>query len=271
MLGLAEQVRGHDLGVALAVGDDQNLTGPGHHVDAHLAEDLLFRLGHELVAGANDFVHLRHALGAIGQGGHRLGAAHPEDPVHPADAGGGQDIGGDLAVLPRGRDHTDLLHPRQLGRDAIHQDAGGIGRRAPGHIQAHPLQGQDLLAHEDALLVVDQKAVAHLALVEGDDAVGGPVEDLHQAGVGSPEALVDGAHPHLDGGQVHPVKFLGVFLQGGVPACLDVGQDGLDGRGHRVHRVLPGKDGLPVGLPFFEDLDHFFSASLAATCSRRPS
>ena len=212
MLGLAEEVCRHDLGVAGPVGDHQDLTGAGHHVDAHLAKDLLLGLGHELVAGAHDLVHLGHALGAVGQGGHGLGAPHPENPVHPADPGGGQDVGGDLPVLPRRGDHAQLLHPGQLGGDGVHQNAGGVGRRAPGDVQPHPGQGDHLLAHEDALLVVDQKAVAHLVLVEGGDPLGSPVEDVHQGGVGSPEALLQGPGAHLHGGNLHPVKFLGVFL-----------------------------------------------------------
>ena len=89
VLGLAEQVGGDDAGVTLAVGDDQDLAGTGHHVDADLAEDLLLGLGHELIAGADDLIHAGHTLGAVSQGGYGLCPAHAEDAVDAADAGGG--------------------------------------------------------------------------------------------------------------------------------------------------------------------------------------
>ena len=89
MLSLAEQVGGDDAGVTLAVGDDQDLAGTGHHVDADLAEDLLLGLGHELVAGADDLIHTGYALGAVSQGGYGLCPAHAEDAVDAADAGSG--------------------------------------------------------------------------------------------------------------------------------------------------------------------------------------
>ena len=179
-------------------------------------------------------------------------------------------LGAIFPSFPGGGDHADLLHPRQLGGDGVHQNAGGIGRRAPGDIEAHPLQGQDLLPHEDAPLVVDQKAAAHLVLVEGGDALSRPVEDVHQGGVGSPEALLQGPGAHLHGGELHPVKLLGVFLQSGVSVGLHVGQDGPDGLRHGVHRVLPGKNRGAVGLRFLQDPNHFFSASLAATWAFSP-
>ena len=103
VLGLAEQVGGDDAGVALAVGDDQDLAGTGHHVDGHLAEDLPLGLGHEGVAGADDLVHAGDALGAVGQGGYGLGPAHAEDAVDARRSGRRPRYWrGDLAVRCRG-------------------------------------------------------------------------------------------------------------------------------------------------------------------------
>ena len=118
----------------------------------------------------------------------------------------------DLAVLVRGRDHEDLLDPGQLGGDAVHDHAGGVSGGAAGDVQAHSLQGNDLLTHDDAGLVVDDEAVADLVLVEGGHTLGGTVEDIHQEGVGVAEPVVNGACAHLHRGDVCPVKFLGILL-----------------------------------------------------------
>ena len=250
MFGLAEQVGGHDLRAAFAIGNHQNLTGAGHHVNAHLAKHLLLCLRHKLVAGTHNFIYLGDALRAVGQSGHRLGAPHPKHPVHPADPGRRQDVGGNLPIFPRRGHHADLLYPGQLGGDAVHQHAGGIGGGAAGDVEPHPRQGEDLLPHEDAVLLIDQKAVADLVLVEGGDSLGGPIENLHQKGVRAAEALVHRPGAHLQGGEFHPVKRLGILLQRLVPPGFHLGQNGPDRFLHRVHRVLPGKDLSPVGLRF---------------------
>ena len=47
--------------------------------------------GDKDVAGAQDLVDPGHALGAIGQGGDGLGAAHAEDAAHAGDVAGAED------------------------------------------------------------------------------------------------------------------------------------------------------------------------------------
>jgi len=152
--------------------------------------------------------------------------------------------------LSGGGHHEDLLDPGQLGGEAVHADAGGVSGGAAGDVQAHPLQGDDLLAHDNAGLVVDDEAVADLVLVEGGHPLGGPVEDIHQEGVGVAEAVVDGTGAHLHGGEVCPVKFLGILLQCGVAVGLHVLDDGTDGGLYALHRVLPGKDGVTADFCF---------------------
>ena len=116
VLGLAEQVGGHPGGSAAAVSQDQDLAGAGDHVDAHLAVDLALGGGHIDVAGAHDLVHRRHALGAIGQGRHRLRPAGLEDAGDAGHRRRRQDGGGHPAVPAGGGDHDDLGHPRPPGR-----------------------------------------------------------------------------------------------------------------------------------------------------------
>ena len=103
VLGLAQQVGGHPGGVAAAVGQHQDLAGACDHVDAHLAEDLPLGGGDIDVAGADDLVHRRDALGAVGQRGHGLCAAGLEDLGHACGGRGGQDdAGSTLPSLPGG-------------------------------------------------------------------------------------------------------------------------------------------------------------------------
>ena len=79
VLGLTQQVGGHPGGVTAAVGQHQDLAGAGDHVDAHLAEDLPLGGGDIDVARADDLIHGRDGLGAVGQRSHGLCAACLED------------------------------------------------------------------------------------------------------------------------------------------------------------------------------------------------
>ena len=71
-------------GVGCAVCHNENLTGTGDHIDRNQTVDLLFGFCHEGIARADDFIHLGNALGAVGQSGNGLRAAHFEDLVYPS-------------------------------------------------------------------------------------------------------------------------------------------------------------------------------------------
>ena len=73
------------------VGDDQRLGRPGQQVDADAAEQLALGLRHIGVAGADDHVDRRDALGAERHGRHRLHAAEHVDLVGAAEMLGGDD------------------------------------------------------------------------------------------------------------------------------------------------------------------------------------
>ena len=108
MLGLTQQVGGHPGGVTAAVGQNQDLAGACYHVDAHLAKDLPLGSGDIDIARADDLIHRRDALGAVGQRGHGLCAAGLEDPGHACGGRGGEDDRIDLTVLTGGSGHDDL-------------------------------------------------------------------------------------------------------------------------------------------------------------------
>ena len=79
VLGLGQQVGGHEGGRRRFVGQHHDLARPGDAVDGHLAVDAPLGQGHEQVARPDDHVHGRQPLDAVSQGRHRLGAADAVD------------------------------------------------------------------------------------------------------------------------------------------------------------------------------------------------
>ena len=169
MLRLGEEVRGGVRGIGLRVGDDQDLAGAGDHIDGRDPEDLAFGFRDEGIPRTHDLVGFRDAFGAVGQSRHRLRPADLEDAVDPGDPRRGQNDGIHLSVPTRRRGDHELLYAGDLGRDGIHQHCGRIRGGPPGHIDAHALQRQDLLAHDNALPIVQDEAAPTLLIVERPD------------------------------------------------------------------------------------------------------
>ncbi|MNF45084.1 hypothetical protein D3C84_262090 [compost metagenome] len=176
--------------------------------------------GHIDVARTDHLVHLRHALGAVGQRGHGLGAADGEHPVDPGDAGGGQHQLVDFAA--RGRHHHhhfgDTGH---LGRNGVHQHRRRIGRLAARHIQAGAIQRGDLLAEHGAVGLGVGPGVLLLPLVVEAHALGGLLQRRAlldtDAGQGQLQALA--RQDQLGhGGRLDAVEALGVLDQRGIAA-----------------------------------------------------
>ena len=122
MFRLREQIGGDENRVAGRVGDHEDLGGSGDHIDRDHAENLLFGFCDEGVAGADDLVDLRDALGAVGERGDRLRASDLENAVDARDVGGGEDRGIDLSVLAGRRHHHDGFAAGDLGGDRVHQN-----------------------------------------------------------------------------------------------------------------------------------------------------
>ena len=268
VLGLTQQVCCHPCRVAAAVGQHQNFAGACDHIDAHLAEHLALGGGNVDVAGANDLIHRRDALGAVGQRRHSLCAAGLENFGHACRGGGGQNDRVHLAVLPGGGGHDDLGHARHLGGDDIHKHGGGVGRRAAGHIHARLFNGGVLLPQHDAGLIVHHKVLVHLLAVEVLDVGRRLPQGLEEIGVHARKGLVDLFLCDLQVFNDSPVKFQGVVLQGLVAPGTHIGNDAV----HHVLHVLLGADVAVqdlFGLQLVEvvQLDHFAS-SLFCSCAR---
>ena len=78
MLGLGHQVGGQPGGVAI-LSDQHHLGRPGQKLNGHLASQQLLGGGDVKVTRADNLVHPRHGLGAVGQRGNGLHATHGQD------------------------------------------------------------------------------------------------------------------------------------------------------------------------------------------------
>ena len=258
VLGLAQQVGGHPGGVGLAVGDDEYLARPGYHVYGHLAEDLALGLRDEGVAGADDLVHLRYRLGAVGERGHGLGPAHAEDAADARNLRRGEyDVADRPAAGGGGHDH--LVHAGDPRGDAVHQHAAGVGRRAAGDVQAHALERDDPLAEQRAVFAAHDVAARELPPVELAYVLRRRLHDLQELRVHALIGRVQLGGRDLEGDALGAVKLRVVFHERGVAVLAHVGDD----LGHdAAHARAAGHtaDDFGIGdLPALYDLQHFNS------------
>ncbi len=86
MLSLRKEVRRHKARVGARVSEDDNLRGPGDHVDADDAEHPPLRRRDVGIAGPDNLVDRGDGLRPVGECGDRLRAADPIDLVDANDA-----------------------------------------------------------------------------------------------------------------------------------------------------------------------------------------
>jgi hypothetical protein len=202
VLGLRGEVDRHQRGIGLRACDHEHVGRPGEPVDPDVAADQALGLLHVEVARAGDDVGARDALGAVGERGDRVGAAHRVDGVGPAQRARREDQG-----MGARRADDDLVDARGAGGDHAHDDRRGIWRAAAGDVDrraAHRDLAQGhrvLLGENDPALVVDP-GLGHRA----------DVGDRH---------LQPGAHV---GGQRVGADRLGAQRPGGAVEALDVAQ-----------------------------------------------
>jgi hypothetical protein len=104
-----------------------------------------------------------------------LCATNGEGACDAGHVGRGQHQGVALAAR-RGHHHDDLAYASHVGRYGIHQQRRRIGRLAAGHVDAHAVQGRDLLTQQGAVFIAVLPALAiglQLALVVAADALRG--------------------------------------------------------------------------------------------------
>ena len=189
------------------------------------AESLPLRLRDKGVAGTHDLVRPGDALRPISQGGHGLGPAAAEYPVHPRNPRRRQNNGSDLSAAGGGRNHHDLGAPGDLGGYAVHENGRGQGGGAAGDIYANFFNGRDLLAQHHAGLLADRKPVLYLSLVEGADIFRRFLQYRPKIGLQIRQGLVQLFAGDLQRIDVRMVELLCVPPQGGVAVFPDLGDD----------------------------------------------
>ena len=139
VLGLREEIHRHPVRVGAAVAHDHDLGRAGDHVDADDAEHLPLGGGDVGVARADDLVHRRYRLRAVGERGDRLRAA---DREHAVDAADRRRREHELVALAAGRGHRhdDFAHARHLRRHGIHDHRRRVGGLAAGHVDADAVE-----------------------------------------------------------------------------------------------------------------------------------
>ena len=170
VLRLSEQVGRAERGICRLVGDDDRFARAVEGVDAHVTEDRALRQRDEDVARPAHLIDLRHALGAVGEGGDRLRAAHAEDAVDSGDVGGDELERRDLPLPIGGRGDQHLLHAGRLRWQHGHQHGRGVDGRGAWHVAAYARQRPHPHAYAIALKALH--GVATLLFVEGAHPIG---------------------------------------------------------------------------------------------------
>ena len=223
-------------GVGRLVGDDQDLGGPGEQVDAHLAVELPFGLGHVRVPRPGDQVDPVDRLGAQRHGRHRLHPAEQIDLVRAGQAHRRHRRGRDLAVDRRSAGH----HPRHARHLRGHdRHVGGGGQRVPAAGDVGADRG-----HRDMPVAQDDSGPG-LDLEVGHRVRAGACAKVRTCSWTNPmssstcagsrgDQLVDllGGEPERLGAPA--VEPLGVRPHCGIAALPDVGDDAGDAVPHFV-------------------------------------
>ena len=169
MLGLAQQVDGDQERVGAVVGDDEDLGGAGHQVDADLAEELTLRLGDVRIARADDHVDGGDRLGADRERGDGLDAADEVDLVGAGEVHGrDRRVGDDAARCGSHRRHA--LHAGDLRRQDRHVRRSEQRVAPAGDVGADRVDRDVLLPEEHARFDLGLEVGQRVALQLGEPA-----------------------------------------------------------------------------------------------------
>src|SRR5205814_2218472 len=158
------------------VGHDDGLGWAVDGVDADMTKDLALGERDEDIAGAADLVDARDRLGAVGEGGNRLGAARHENPGDTGDRGGRELHGRHASFRAGGADHARRRNARHSGREHRMEDRRGIYRAGAWDIETNGLEGPHL--DTEAVFDIGIKDTPALAFVVAADAAGGELQGL---------------------------------------------------------------------------------------------
>ena len=228
VLGLRQQVGGHEHRVGAGVGDDQHFRRPRRHVDRRPVRALgCLPLGlvDPGIAGAEQLLATRHAGRAQAHRGDRLRPAELEDARVRRVGRGDQHRGIGAAVAARRRAQHDLAAAGELRRDRQHQRSRRQGRAAGRHVQPDRADRPQHALAAHARRGVQRVGPRHAGAVEGVDARGRLVDrrtqrlSYRRQGGGAFGGI------DLERLQAHAVVMLGEHAQRDIAARGHVGHD----------------------------------------------
>ena len=284
MLCLTQHIRRRIHRVGSLVSHNEDFTGTCQHINIHMAIDFLLGQSHKDIARAGNLIHPRDSSRAKSHGRNGLGPANLVNLADPCQLSGNEHIGIDLAVL-RGHHHNDFPHPSHRRGHSIHQHRGRVGRRASGHIDAHPVQGNQGLPKNGALLPVGHPGVGLLLLMVAAHIGGSLLQGFHHLGICRLFRCLELRlrHQEILRLKLHPVNQFGItdnrlitlaaHITYNTPYQLSSGQilaekllialANLVAQLHLIEGLLLQKD-LDSGLPQFLCLDYLHLASPSA-------
>ena len=165
-----------------------------------------------------------------------------------------------LPVPAGGRGHGDGGAPRHDGGHRVHEDRGGIGRAAPGHVHAHALDGLVLLAQADARTEFFDPARAHLLPVIGFDILLRFPEHREEIVSHGGGRLFDFLFTHAEVRKVRPVELFREAAHRFVAVQAYILQNHRRGALHfrrKIHRTVREPPDFPERQALFGHLDPF--------------
>ncbi len=155
--------------------------------------------------------------------------------------GGGKKEGTHPPLFRR-RGEKDLPDPRHAGGDGPHEDRRGIRGEAARRVHPYAAQGDDLLAHDGAVLLFHPPGMEDLVPVEPLDPFRRRFQDLQDVPVQVPDRPFDLPPGDLDGvpGKADAVEPFRVPEKRFIPVFPDVLQN-------PPHRLFHGS--ARIGLP----------------------
>ena len=205
MLRLGQQIRGQDPGIVVFIRDDEHLARARHRIRRNQTVYLLLGFRHIGVSRPDDLIDLRHGLGSICQRGNGLRTADLEDLLNAGNPCRRKNVRVHPAVGAGWRHHDDLLTARNPGRNQIHQDGGGIGRRPVGDIHADLFDGSENLSHHHTVFAGDHVILPPLGFMIASDVLRSLPQDVHEGLIDLPQTIGPFFFRHLKRFQTHMV------------------------------------------------------------------
>ena len=255
VLGLRQKIGCDPIGLGCLVGDHKHLARAGQEVDGDFAKDLALGFDDIGIAGAENFLHGKNRLRAMGQCGDGLRSADTVNLGCAAAGKGCQQGGMHLPIRPGGSHCDDLGHTCSLGECAGHDSGGDQRRRASGNVNADSLEGIESFTGDRTLPVFHKPALAQAALGKRPHIRARGVDRLARFRRKRITSLgyLQGSNGNLVWREVRTAEFLGVAEQRLVAFLGYRAEDFLHSRansGIRFVGAFQRFNAAPVGFVF---------------------